>query len=170
MFLLILNESIYSQTPNDCRYLSALLYLHTNIKVSETIKLNFPKVTNKKEKYVEFHLANRVDFIGISPFKKGITSSDFKIDEESFDNNLYYKKYFFESYRSEFLKKLNVPNESKLYLRFSKPIENYLIAELGSYDPEIYRTAKFGFALLFFFEFDSNGLIENVLYSGLTYH
>ncbi len=91
-------------------------------------------------------------------------------EEMKNDEKLYYNKYFFESFISDFLQKLAQSNESKLFLTFSKPVENYLVIELGNFDPKINLKSKYGKAMLMLFKFDSSGFIENVLYSGVAYN
>lgn len=70
------------------------------------------------------------------------------------------------------LKKL-VPNtDSKLYLIFSKPIDNYLIAEFmiktSNHEIDI-STLKRGPVLHLLIFFDENGLVEEVHTSGSYY-
>lgn len=162
-----------SQSNDECRYLMALTYLRTNTQINEEIKGLFSriKLIKKKDKFVEFHLSNRVDFLSITGFKEDLDSTNFGIGKELINNyKLYHEKYFFESFRSEFLRRIAEPNESKLFLTFSKPVENYLVAEIGNFDPELYQTKKFGLGMKIFFKFDSSGLIENVLYARSAYN
>ena len=83
---------------------------------------------------------------------------------------LFYNKYYFISFRSDFLKKViqhSEPDKEKLYLTFSKPIDNYLIVELESLDPQLHP--KLGKVMQMLFKFNSNGLIEEGLYTWASY-
>jgi len=159
------------QTNDECKYLMVLTYLRTNKKINETIKTFFPKISNKKDKYVDFNLSNRIDFISISAFKDKLNGRDSRINNDLLnDPNLYYKKYFFESFKSEFLDKIFQPNDSKLFLTFSKSVEDYLIVEIGNFNPEVNQKIKFGKGLLMLFEFDTLGVVKDVLISGAAYN
>lgn len=172
-FLLLTAISVSSQTGDKCKYLTVLTYIRTNTDINKKIKTFFPWAAKKKEKYVEFNLSDRVDFIGISYFKEkimadtvryGISEKLLAVDTE------YYNKYSFESFRSEFLKKISERNSSSLFLTFSKTIDNYLVVELGNFDPEINQKVKYGKGMQMFFTFDESGVITNVLYSGAAYN
>lgn len=165
--------SVNSQTSDQCKYLIVLTYIRTNTDINDKIKVFFPRTVRKKDKYVEFNLSDRVDFIGISHFKERIQADTIRygITQELLnDNKAYIKKYFFESFRSDFLKKIAERNSSRLFLTFSKPVDNYLVAELGDFNPEINQKVKYGKGMLMFFKFDTSGIIEEVLYSGSAYN
>lgn len=159
------------QNSDDCKYLTVLTFLRTNKAINEKIKKFFPKHINKKDKYVEFNISNRIDFIGISSFKERLKEKKYSIENDLIDDSgLYYKKVFFESFKSDFLENLIEHNNSKLYLTFSKPIKDYLVVELGDFDPAINLRVKYGKGMQMFFKFDSFGKIEDVLYSGAIYN
>lgn len=173
IFLLLIVISGNSQTGSDCKYMTVLTYIRTNSDINKKIKAFFPWAATKKEKYVEFNLSDRVDFIGISYFKDKIMADTFRygISEKLLAvDTEYYNKYYFESFRSEFLKKIFERNGSSLFLTFSKPIDNYLVVELGDFDPEINQRVKYGKGMQMFFLFDETGVIKNVLYSGAAYN
>lgn len=173
IFILMTVMSVKSQTREDCKYLTVLTYIRTNAEINNKIKAFFPWAAKKKDKYVEFNLSDRIDFIGISYFKEKLKADTigYGINEELLTTDTgYYKRYFFESFRSEFLKKIIERNGSSLFLTFSKPIDNYLVVELGNFDPEINQKVKYGKGMQMFFAFDESGVIKNVLYSGAAYN
>jgi len=148
-----------------------LTYLRTNTKVNETIKAFFPKLTSKKSKYVDFNLSTRIDFMSISYFNEKLKNSDIILEPELLENpKLYHKKYYFDSYESTFLSKIAQSNDSKLYLTFSKPIEDHLIVELGNFYPALNSKVKYGKELAMLFKFDSSGLVREVLFAGSAYN
>ena len=170
---LFLAEASMSQSVDECKYLSALTYLRTNANINERIKGLFSriKIINKKDRFVEFNLSNRVDYLSIYDFKETLNSKDFGISKELInDNKLFYTKYFFESFRSEFLKKIIDSNESKLFLTFSKPFDNYLLAIIGNSNPDLTGTFRMGLGMTILFRFNSSGLVEDVLCSAAAFN
>jgi hypothetical protein len=84
--------------------------------------------------------------------------------------DLYLAKYYFQSYESKFLAKLLVSNESGIYLTFSRPLGNYIVAAMGNMNPEINGGVnKFGLSMTMLFEFDSLGIVSHVFYYGAAY-
>ena len=170
-FLLIIQSTLGFTQENDyCKYQTVLLYIRCNKKINEEIKTAFPKLTSKKEKYVELNIFPRVDFLGINPFKNELQGKEYFVKKELFgmDSSSYFKKFYFESYESDFLKKLVEPNDSKLYLTFSKSFENFLVVEIGDLRSKT-TNYRFGSGMRIFFRFNSLGTIESVLYAGSNY-
>ncbi len=168
--LFFLSHNIYSQNI-DHRYLSIITYLKTNKEINDKIKEVFKKLTKKRDKYVEFNLSKRIDFLGIDAFNNMLSFKKHEIHQPYLnDNSLYYKQYYFESYEYSLLEKIIKPNSSELFLTFSKPIDNHLIIEIGYMNPKVYKEVKFGLVLQVFFTFDNSGLVEGVLYSRIAYN
>jgi hypothetical protein len=167
----ILANFIYSQSSDECKYSMTIAYLRTNIQINERIKLFFRKEVSKKDKYVDFNLSDRIDFFPISYFQEQLNTKDYGIDKELInDSKMYYDRYYFKSFSSEFLSKIKSPNESKLFLTFSKPVGDHLVVELRNYNPALDGNRKFGKAMLIFIRFGSDGIIEDALFSGATYN
>lgn len=170
IILIFSNISIKAQSEDECKYLMVLHYLRTNVEINEYIKKIYPKITKKKDRFVEFKISNRVDFLPISYFEKKLDTKNDGINEEFIhDSKLYYDKYFFEPFISDFLTKLKIENESQLFLTFSKSIDNYLVVELRNIDPLLSIKYKFGLGLEIFFKFDTNGIIERVICESTHY-
>ena len=170
-FILVIQSTVGMTQDNDyCKYQAALSYLRCNKKINERIKTFFPKLASKKEKYVELNIFSRVDFLSINPFKNELLGREYFDKKELLgtDSMSYFKKYFFESYESDFLKKLIEPNGSKLYLTFSKSFGDYLVVEIGDLRSKT-TNYRFGEGMHIFFRFNSLGLIEDVIYAGSTY-
>ena len=164
-------ESAKSQSNEDCKYLSVLTYCRTNTDVNKKIKLFFPSLVTKKEKYVEFNVSDRIEFLDVSYFKDKLVQGHYGINEDLLANaQEYRKKFYFEPYQSELLKNLVQRNQSKLFLTFSKPVGDWLVVQLAAFDPELKRTVKFGKAMLILFKFNSVGRIEDVMYAGAAYN
>lgn len=170
LFITVISKS---QSADECKYLMILTYLRTNTQINEQIKGLFSriKITKAKDKYVEFNLSNRIDFLNIYDFKEELNSKNIEISKELINEpKLYSKNFFFESFRSEFLKNIMQQNDSKLFLTFSKPVDNYLVAIIGNSNPELTGTFRMGLGMKMFFKFNSAGLIEDVLYSSAAYN
>ena len=159
-----------SQSGDECKFLMVLTYLRTNSQIIDHIKSFFPGAAQKRDKFVEIQVCEGIQFLGISLFKDELSKKDYGISKELItDGKLYREKYYFPSYYSTFLKKIAPVNESKLYLTFSRPIDNYEVVEIGNVVP-VMEGRKFGKALRIFFEFDSDGTIEEVLYARSVYN
>lgn len=86
------------------------------------------------------------------------------------DDKLFYKEYFFNSYKSTLLESTIETNSSKLFLTFSKPTANFLIAEILNFNTVVFRGGKYGHGVKMLFMFDSVGRIKSVLVNSVRYH
>jgi hypothetical protein len=160
-----------AQSQDDCKYLAVLTYLRTNKDVNSKIKSVFPKLTKRRTAFVDFNLSSRVDFLGIGVFANKLDSSVHGVSPDSAQNEKqYYEKYFFESYTSDYLEKLIFGSDAKLFLTFSRPVDDYLVAEIGNFDPKVNRKVKMGLGLKMFFKFGSDGSIQHTLYGVSAYN
>lgn len=160
-----------SQSTDECKYLSAITYLRTDSSINAKIKLLFPKIARKHDEYVSFNLSDKITFLSISSFKDQLKEKNYFSNKEILsDANLFLKTYFFMPFESGFLKKLKWHNEAKIFLSFSRPVQNFLIAELTEFDPKLFGGRKYGRAMQFFFKFDLSGIVEDALYSGCVYN
>lgn len=162
-------SSVKSQSGDECKYLTILTYLRTNSQVNEKIKMVFPGYFKKKEKYIEFNLSATITFVGILDFGdrlKKYASSDSLLN----DRNKYYNKYIFYPFKSDFLKNIMEQNDSKLFLTLSKPLNDFLLVEITSFNPELYGGRKFGKGIDIFFKFNAMGIVESAEYAGAAYN
>lgn len=173
-----LNNSSNLEKDNDKIYLSSLLYLKTNEEVNSKIKAFAKKWLKKekipKDKIIEFNLSNDISFLTIFDFKDKIDYSVSKIDEDLVENiGLYNKEYFFEPFEYPLFKKIIPRNSSKLFLIFSKPTDNYLLAEFlikdVNNDNQFLKT-KQGPSLQLLFVFDEENTIIQFYTSGTYYN
>ena len=168
--LFLLGISAKSQSQDECKYLMVLTYLRTNTRINDQLKALFFR--HKKERrnkiYVDFELSKKVEFIGLNYFKDSVSNEELGINKELISNNdLYLAKYFFQPYESKFLDKLLISNDSGIYLTFSRPVGNYIVAAMGNMNPEINGGVnKFGLSMTMLFEFDSLGIVSHVFYYG----
>ena len=151
-----------------------LAYLRTNLKINERIREIFVKhkvISKKSDRYVEFRLSDKIQFISLSRFLDSLNSEELGINKESFLNSkVFYDKFYFARYNSTFLSKLIEQNSSKLYLTFSKPVGNFLLAGIANADPEINGYGSFSLGLTMLFIFDNSGFIKRVLYAGAMFN
>lgn len=157
-----------AQNSNDCRYFAAINYICTNLSFNNDIKAFF-KISAKKQRFTDFAIYDTVSFIGIGGLEERLKEKKF-IPDTQINSRKYFENKYFNSYHSSFLKKMNWVNDSKIYLSFSKPTDNYLIAELTDLNPYLNRGRKSGHGMIVFFKFDSDGLVEDVIYVGFVYN
>jgi len=154
---------IYSQTDVniiDNKYLTAILYLKTN---SETIKKtnDFHGHWLKNNKIKK---CNINDF-NISKYMKFMPVNDFT-EENSFSAKSYREKYFFKYEENLLFERIIPKSDSKLYLIFSKPIDNYLCAEFvlnTGFEIDLVDNIS-GPVMQLMFIFDNINLVKEVKY------
>lgn len=160
----------YGQGSIDDKYLVSLIYLKSNKNAVSKIKKTFSYLTKKKDKCIDFNVSDQISFLPILFFGDQLEKQDIGIAFELVkDRNLYKEKFNFETYSLPYLKELIDRSDSRLILTFSKPIDNYLIAEFLDSELNI-SDIKMGHALQFLFKFSEEGLIEKVLYATPHYN
>lgn len=175
LFLLLCINGLFSQEIEDNRYLTSLLYLKTNQEVNNKVKKYFKRDLKKtkllKSDYILFNLSNQVRFQSMTDFDESIDYDKYDIDKSLVSNRkLYNKKYGFDSYgKSELFSELIPSNESPLCLVFSKPIDNYLIAEISVGDCSD-TGIKRGTVVHLLFLFKNTGAIDQVYIKGFHYN
>jgi hypothetical protein len=128
-------------------------------------------VLKKKQLFVDFGLYEKVTFLNIAGFEARLKEKKYLLNDTLINNpNLYYKRYYFIPYESEMLRQLKWNTESKLFLSFSKPIDNYLIAEVTDFDPNKYGGSKFGKGMKMFIKLNTVGLVDDILFTGAVFN
>jgi len=170
-FLFVFTKPVFAQSGDECKYFEVLTYLHTNRTINEQIKKYSLGIVKLKTKFVEFNVSPWVEFLQIVDFRDRANPDNVSISKELInDDKLFYKKYYFDPFKSHLLDSVIERNESKLYLTFSKPIENFLIAEILNFNSEMLRGAKYGRGVRMLFIFNSTGSIKNVIFNNALYH
>lgn len=171
---LLISINIFSQeiTQIDSKYLTALIYLKTNNNINKEIK-KFRKHWIKKEKVKsnnieEFNISKYISYLPIPKIEGNLDEDSLKIDSK-----LHREKYYFDLEENILFNKLIPKSNSKIYLLYSKPVKNYLIAEFminitGSEIDMV--THKDGPAMHLLFIFDENNIVKNVYISRSYYH
>jgi len=156
----------------DSKYLTALIYLKTNSDINKEIK-KFKNQWLKKEKVKN----NNVEQFNISKFISYLPIPDLKIElNDNYsrtDSKLHREKYYFDLEENILLQKLIPNSQSQLYLLFSKPIDNYLIAEfmINITGNEIDMVKyKDGPTMHLLFVFEENNIVKEVFISRSYYH
>ena len=171
--------NINAQESLDEKYLVALIYLKSDIDINSEIKKTFQnwQTSLQKEKYVNFNISKRIEFLSLLWFEKELKTGLYNVDSTHYTNlDIYYEKNYFSFFCNDRISKLVSSQEkkNKLYLTFSKPVDNFLLAEICvNYYPEYSDKhgsgKKMGNAIQFLFIFNENGLIENVLHKSFHY-
>lgn len=150
-------------------YLTSLIYLTSNENVKLKIKETFPYLYKKKQNCVSFNSYGEVAFIPIEGFDKRLFFKNSVLDTSIVNNrSLFNEKYDFESYTDSLLLNVLPKSNTNLFIIFSKPIGNMLLAEVLDY--ELCRSYKMGSALRFLFFFNDKGLVEKVFSTKIHYH
>lgn len=150
----------------DGKYFSALLYLKTNKQINDDIHSNFRRLAGKKKiTFVEFNVSNKVEFLDLAPFKERIAISKKGIPFDHLDNfDSYRKDYYFVPFYTQ-LNKVIKPNESKLHITFSKPMDNYLVLEIRTANPKFSINSKSNVKMRILLTFDENNIVTGYFQS-----
>lgn len=163
-------SSANGQQNTGQRYLAALSFLQTNSEVRKEIKQAFPKVLRGKKRCPQFTIDSLIQpiplyfFDGkVEPENLGLSDSLIRNDQE------FNREYEFEPYVSQYLSVISMNEQSEMVLIFSKPINNFLVAEI--LDRRLY-TGRFkqGLALQILFLFNENGKVADVFFTKTMYN
>ena len=167
LFLFSFSFAQQSQTVDslDNKFLTALLYLKTNKDINQKLVGFHNKWISgkklKKNQIVNFNLSEYVTYLPLP---------DIDIEVDQLVNNGQDK---FESEHHKLFKNLIPKNSSKIYLIFSKPQSNYLVAEfvinLTNNEIDLVDN-KTGPAIHLFFLFDENNCVDKVFTSSSYYN
>jgi hypothetical protein len=153
---------VYSQTNDTIinnKYLSALIYLKTNESIANRMSIFYKKwgknKENKKKEIIDFNVSKYIKFLPIHYFKQ----------EGGLDTKSYHKKYYFKYKENLFFEKIIPRTKTELFLVFSKPIDNYLVAELvindSGFEIDLVDNVT-GPVMQLMFIFDDNNIIIDV--------
>jgi hypothetical protein len=171
--ILLTNFYVFSQdtTSINSKYLTSLIYLKTNSEINQQIK-KFQENWLKKEKLgkyenVDFNISKYITYLPIPYIEVALNDNYLQIDNKS-----HREKYYFDLEEIEIFKDLIPNRQSKIYLLFSKPFDNYLVAEfvINSTNIEIDMVDhKKGPAMHLLFIFDEMGIVKRV-YTSYSYY
>jgi hypothetical protein len=170
---LMTQSNAYAQSNDECKYLQVLTYIKFNSafnnQLKEYIRLSKP---DKRAKTISINVTPWIEFIEVRQFKDSIYADSVGIDKDTLANDrLYYKKYNFEPYKSNFLEAIISKNEmSKLYLTFSKVIGTTLLVEILNFDNRPNRIRRIGRGIKLLFVFSPSGEVKKVFFAGVAYN
>ena len=169
---LLLGSIPYNEEAVDNKYLQAIIYLKINKDINDKMKKAYPSFTDKKSKFVELNISNRIEYLDIYHFQSDLRKDNCGIDSIYIEDiHAHEEEYSFPPFYDERFRKIIPPNKGKLYLIFSKPIDNYLIARIIFDSPEaLGHQTNVGKVMPIFFKFDEEGLIEKVFYTFYAYN
>jgi hypothetical protein len=151
------------------KYLVALLHLKSDTAIiNRMVSTFYPYETNRTS--VEFIVHDEVWFHPLNTFRSFLEENDWGIDKSIIsDKKVFEDKYYFEPHKMPLVSLLLPPTNSKLVLTFSKPVGNFLMAEMLDGRVNSTNTFKTGNAIEFLFIFDENGLIKKVFATSPVY-
>jgi len=174
VLFLLLQVNVFAQekTQLDRKYLTALIYLKTNNEIKDKI-IKFKKHWEKSKRRNfktddNFNLSKYVVFLSIPEISENKNQSHFL----SSDIKLLENKYF-ESIEIDTFNKLFPSNNSNFYLFFSKPVGNYLVAELlliSSGNEMDLLSHRQGPTMNIMFQFDEDDVVQQVYISSFYYN
>lgn len=173
LFLLIqVNVFAQEKTQLDRKYLTALIYLKTNNEIKDKISEFQKHWTKNNRRNVEtddnFNLSKYIVYLPIPKISEENSKSSFVFGDINQTENRYFETTEIESFNN-----LLPANNSKFYLFYSKPIGDYLIAEmlLLSSGEEIDQLShKQGPAMNIIFVFDEDDIVQKVYVSSSYYN
>ena len=174
VLILLLQVNVFAQdkTQLDRKYLTALIYLKTNNEIRDKI-ISFQKHwTKNNRRNVEaddnFNLSKYIVYLPIPKISEENSKSSLEFSDIYLIENKYFETTEIESFNN-----LLPANNSKFYLFFSKPIGNYLIAEmlLLSSGNEINQLShKQGPAINIMFVFNEDDIVQKIYISHSYYN
>ena len=174
VLILLLQVNVFAQdkTQLDRKYLTVLIYLKTNNEIRDKI-ISFQKHwTKNNRRNVEaddnFNLSKYIVYLPIPKISEENSKSSFVFGDINQTENRYFETTEIESFNN-----LLPANNSKFYLFYSKPIGDYLIAEmlLLSSGEEIDQLShKEGPAMNIIFVFDEDDIVQKVYVSSSYYN
>jgi len=129
--MLINNVRIISQEIDE-RYLTAVRFINDSINLCEEFRFNCKNKSTKEtvlSNIQQFKVSPEINFISYKPLMHKMFKGIY-IDNEYISPELYEKNYYFQKFENAGLVKLSLNPESVMILYFSKPVENYLLAEI----------------------------------------
>ena len=172
MLLLQVNVFAQDKTQLDRKYLTALIYLKTNNEIKEEISEFQKHWTKNNRRNVEaddnFNLSKYIVYLPIPKISEENSKSSFLFGDINLTENKYFETTEIESFNN-----LLPANNSKFYLFYSKPIGNYLIAEmlLLTSGNEINQLShKQGPAMNILFVFNEDDIVQKVYISHSYYN
>jgi hypothetical protein len=167
---ILLTLTTFSQVDSERSYLLATLYLKSSRVLNEEIKETFSYKFGKKDHCVDFKIKGEVWFLPLYFFADQLQANNLGVDTGLIRNREMFKaKNYFEPFKAPSLEKFLPEMNSSIYLSFSKPFGNFLIAEMLDEGFGGTNTVKMGKGIQFLFVFNNEGYIENVIFSRTTY-
>lgn len=156
----------------DNKYLISIIYIKSNDALKDEIRSFFKKDIPKKSSEISFHVSDKITFIDVYPYRDEIAPIlNSKLGFSVFDSKEGFKKnYMFEPVESGYMKELLPTSSQNLTLQFSKPIDNFLVAELMNFDSNKTNGIKFGKGLRMLFVFNKKGLVDRVYTKSFIYN
>lgn len=170
--ILIFKSFSVSAQSVDNKYLIAIIAIKSDQKLDREIRSFFSKDIPKESNFVSLHIAKKISLIDIEPFREEIAN----IDQSSIDISVFEAEdaftamYGFSPFENKILGGLIPAKHENLILYFSKPIGNFLAAELTNFDMDLTSGVRFGKGFRILFQFNQKGLIENIFWRTYIYN
>lgn len=173
LLFILLGGIAYGQGCEERAYSSSLLFILKNKEVIEKTKRVFRSEARSSKNCLQLTVSGRIEYIPIYGFFSDYLSLS-QIDNitkrgEGVSPKLYDMKNAFESYELSYLEKLLPENGSNLMIRFSKPMDGYILAEI--LDRRInFGKKRYGKSVQLLIIYDENYIVQNVHLSARLYN
>lgn len=168
-FFLSTSFSSFCQEDLDKRYLLATIYIKSDSQINRRILETYKYAFDSTKKIADFKVEEEIWYLPLQYFDEELESDNRGVNPEWISNrNLFKSKFYFNPFRIPFLSKIVPPSKSPLQLTFSKPFDNFLIAEILDSDHANNKN-KSGKGIEFLFIFGNDGFIKEVIYTIITY-
>ncbi|MEM9884716.1 MAG: hypothetical protein AAF849_02420 [Bacteroidota bacterium] len=169
-FVLLFTVSVSGQNDEGQRFIAALSFLQSNKEVKKEIRKTFPRKLRSKKECQQYIVDSLVRFIPIYFFEGQVKPQKLKLyDRFIKDDGLFKEEYGFEPYVSENLSVISGNKTSKLILTFSKPTNNFILADILSKDLYV-GGHKHGITLQMLLLFSKEGKVVEVFFSKTMYN
>lgn len=150
-------------------YIAALAYLRIDSEFDQTLKRAFGKKSSKGE-LLSLSVSEMVRFTPLTAHEAVIASDHHLKDDHVLYRSRqdFFDRYYFEPDSCNLLRHFSVTDPSKTVLVFSRPFDNYMIAEVFDTRLSLEGSVRNGRAVSILFAFQ-DGLVHHAWYNIITF-
>ena len=165
----LISKGLCCQEP-DPKKLLAIIHLQTDDEAKQKINAAFPYMKKLNQKEQGFFINQDVWYISLQVFNETIVKHPHGFDSSGLFGRSFDSIHYFFPYLDTLHSKIIDRKSKRLFLTFSKPIDNILIAEL--LDSTFIQSPNFrlGYCLRILFVYNDKGMIEKAFYNSAYFN